>query len=195
MSGKHTPSPFTERTDFSPSPFRERAGERVQDGMLVELTYQVTDRKSGHVLTCVEFPLGYVHGHNEILAPSVHAELEGKSAGDVIEVPIDGNRIFGPRDESLVFTDHIDNVPEEYRQVGTSILMENDKGQARSFLVTRVDKETLTVDGNNPLCGREVVFRLQILTVRPATDEEMKAGGAIGAGPDIDPSLMKGLPQ
>ena len=166
-------------------------GRAIQDGMYVELTYQVTDKQSGQVLTCVEFPLGYVHGHNEILAPSVHKELEGKSAGDVIEVPIDGKRIFGPRDESLVFTDRVENVPEEYRQVGTSILMENDKGQARSFIVTRMDGETLTVDGNNPLCGREVVFRLEVLKVRDATGEEMRAGGAIGKAPGIDPSLMR----
>jgi len=165
--------------------------ETIHDGKFVELTYKVTDKKSGDVLTCVEFPLGYVHGHNEILAPSIHKELEGKSAGDVIEVPIDGNRIFGARDESLVYTDNLENVPEEYRQVGTSILMENDKGQTRSFIVTRVDDETLTVDGNNPLCGREVVFSLEILTVRDATDEEMKIGGAIGAEPNIDPSRMR----
>ncbi|MBX3651368.1 MAG: hypothetical protein KF771_08330 [Burkholderiales bacterium] len=163
----------------------------IRDGKLVELTYQVTDRKSGHVLTRVEFPLGYVHGHNEILAPSVHKELEGRSAGEVIEVVIDGNQIFGPRDESLVFSDHIENVPEEYRQVGTSILMENDRGQTRSFLVTHLDDERLTVDGNNPLCGREVVFRLEILTVRDATDEEIRAGGAIIAGADVDPALMR----
>jgi FKBP-type peptidyl-prolyl cis-trans isomerase SlyD len=165
--------------------------EMIQDGKFVELTYKVTDKKSGRVLTRVEFPMGYVHGHNEILAPSVHKELEGKSAGDVIEVLIDGNRIFGPRDESLVFTDHIENVPEEYRQIGTSILMENDKGQTRSFVVTRMDDETLTVDGNNPLCGRAVVFTLQILTVRDATHDETRAGGAIAAEVDIDPSLMR----
>ena len=166
-------------------------GEAIRDGRFVELTYKVTDRRSGHVLTRVEFPLGYVHGHNEILAPSVHRELEGKSAGDVIEVIIDGNQIFGPRDESLVFSDDIENVPEEYRQVGTSILMESDKGQTRSFLVTHMDDESLTVDGNNPLCGREVVFTLQILTVRDATDVETRMGGAINAGADIDPLLLR----
>jgi FKBP-type peptidyl-prolyl cis-trans isomerase SlyD len=165
--------------------------ETIQHGKFVELTYKVTDKKSGHVFTAVEFPLGYVHGHNEILAPSVHMELEGKSAGDVIEVPIDGNQIFGPRDESLVFTDLIENIPEAYRQVGTSILMENDKGRTRSFLVTRMDDETLTVDGNNPLCGREVVFNLEILTVRDATDEETRTGEAMIAGADIDPLLMR----
>jgi FKBP-type peptidyl-prolyl cis-trans isomerase SlyD len=165
--------------------------ETIRDGKFVELTYKVTDGRTGHVLTRVEFPLGYVHGHNEILAPAVHAELEGKSAGDVIEVPIDGNQIFGPRDESLVFADRIDNVPEEYRQVGTSILMENDKGQTRSFLVTGMDDETLTVDGNNPLCGRAVVFTLEILNVRAATEEETRAGGAIVAGAAIDPSRLR----
>ena len=165
--------------------------EAIRDGKFVELTYKVTDRTSGHVLTRVEFPLGYVHGHNEILAPSVHRELEGRCAGDVIEVVIDGNQIFGPRDESLVFSDSIDNVPEEYRQVGTSILMENDKGQTRSFLVTQMDDETLTVDGNNPLCGREVVFVLEVLTVRDASDAETRAGRAVDAGAAVDPSLLR----
>jgi FKBP-type peptidyl-prolyl cis-trans isomerase SlyD len=165
--------------------------EAILDGKFVELTYKVIDRNSGHVLTEVEFPLGYVHGHNEVLAPSVHKELEGRCAGDVIEVPIDGNRIFGPRDESLVFTDRLENVPEHYRRIGTSILMESDQGHARTFIVTRMDHETLTVDGNNPLCGRDVVFRLEILTVRDATAQEMNAGGAIGAQPGIDPSIMR----
>jgi FKBP-type peptidyl-prolyl cis-trans isomerase SlyD len=167
------------------------SSEVIRGGKFVELTYKVTDRKTGHVITRVEFPLGYVHGHNEILAPSVHLELEGKSVGDTIEVAIDGNQIFGPRDESLVFSDQIENVPEEYRQVGTTILMESDTGQTRSFLVTHMDDETLTVDGNNPLCGREVVFTLEILTVRDATEAETRAGGPIPAAVNIDPSRLR----
>jgi FKBP-type peptidyl-prolyl cis-trans isomerase SlyD len=165
--------------------------EVVRDGRFVELSYTVTDRKSGQVLTRVEFPLGYVHGRHEILAPSVHRQLEGKSAGDVIKVTIEGNQVFGPRDESLVFTDRLENVPEEYRQVGTSILMQNDQGRTRTFLVTRIDDRTLTVDGNNPLCGREVVFALEILSVRDATEEETRAGGAVRANADVDAMLLK----
>lgn len=166
--------------------------EVVRDGKFVELTYKVADKKLGHVLTRVEFPLGYVHGHNEILAPAVHRQLEGRSAGDVIEVEIDGGQIFGPRDESLVFTDHIENVPEAYRQVGTSILMENDRGQTRSFLVTHLDDEWLTVDGNNPLSGRVVVFTLEVLSVREATAAETAVGGsAAQAGVDVAPSRLR----
>ena len=165
----------------------------IKDNMLVELTYRVTDAKSGQVLSTVDFPIGYVHGHNDVLAPQVLEELEGKTAGDVIEVPIDCNGIFGPRDESLVFTDAIENVPEEYREVGTTIVMENDKGGTRNFIVTRMDDKTLTVDGNNPLCGREVVFTLEILAVREATDEEIEAGGKDLDSPQVDENLMPGV--
>ncbi len=159
--------------------------ETVQVNKFVELTYKVIDENTGSVLTAVEFPLGYVHGANEVLAPQVMAELEGKSVGDIIEVPIDCSKIYGPRDESLVITDYIENVPEEYRQVGTAILMENDQGKTKSFLVTRVDENTLTIDGNNPLCGRQVIFKLEILTVRDATGEEIEAGGKIDPGPEV----------
>jgi len=78
--------------------------EIIEANKYVELTYKVIDQKSGNVLTLVEFPLGYVHGVNEVLSPQVSAELEGKSAGEIIEVPVDCNKIFGPRDESLVIT-------------------------------------------------------------------------------------------
>ena len=163
--------------------------ETIQDRKYVELTYKVIDQKSNEVLVAVEFPISYVHGANDILAPAVTKELEGRSVGDMIEVPIDCDQIYGPRDESLVFTDQIRNVPEEYREVGTTIVAENAKGEPRSFIVTRIDDKTLTVDGNNLLSGRKVIFKLEILDVRDATDEEVEAGGPIGVEPDIDGAL------
>ena len=163
--------------------------EIIEDNKYVELTYKVIDKKTGSVLTLVEFPLGYVHGSNEVLSPVVAAELAGKSAGDVIEIPIDCNMLFGARDESLVFTDRIENVPEEYREIGMTITMENEKGEAKNFIVTRMDDKTLTVDGNHPLCGRDVIFQLEVLKVRDATEEEIEAGGSVDAEPNIDEIL------
>ena len=160
--------------------------DRIEDNKFVELTYKVIDQKTSDVLTEVEFPLGYIHGVNETLAPMVCEELEGKVVGDVIEVPIDCDKLYGPRDESLVFTDRIENVPEEYREVGMSILMESEQGHTRTFIVTRVDDRTVTIDGNNPLCGREVIFRLEIRLVRDATDEEVEHGGKVEEVPEVD---------
>lgn len=167
--------------------------DSIQTEKLVELKYKVTDAKSGHVISTVEFPISYVHGYNDILAPQVLEELEGKKAGDVIDVPIDCNAIFGPRDESLVFTDRIENVPEEYREIGTTITMENDKGEKRNFIVTRIDDKTLTVDANNPMSGRNVIFTLEILSVRDATEEEIEAGGRDLDMPEIDEAALAGV--
>ena len=162
--------------------------EVIQKDKLVELSYKIVDQKSGEVLTLVEFHVAYVQGAGSVLSPEVTAELEGKSVGDIIEVPIDCNQLYGPRDESLVFTDRIENVPKEYHEVGLTITMESENGDPKNFIVTRFDDETLTVDGNNPLCGREVIFKLEILLVRDASDEEIALGGKPDddSAPEID---------
>lgn len=163
--------------------------DTIQNEKFVELNYRVVDKKTGDVLVTVEYPLAYVHGVNDVISEQVAKELDGKKVGDVIEVPIDTAKLYGERDESLVFTDYIENVPEEYREIGTTITMENDKGEIKNFFVTRFDDKTLTVDGNNPLCGREVTFMLEVLTIRDATEEEIELGGAVGADPDLNEIL------
>lgn len=169
--------------------------DTIQDNKFVELNYKVIDKKTGDVLVTVDYPLGYVHGSNGILSEHVTKELVGRKAGDVIEIPIDTKLLYGERDESLVFTDRIENVPEEYREIGMTVTMENEKGELKNFIVTRFDDKTLTVDGNNPLCGREVIFRLEVLSIRDATDEEIELGGAVGADPDINEILSRASPK
>lgn len=144
----------------------------IADGKYVELTYLVRDSTTGEVLTEITRPLNYVHGVNEILTPTLTGELAGKSEGERVALLVDCNEIYGPRDESLVVTEKVAVVPREYRQVGTRILMENNLGQMKSFLVTRIEGDKITFDGNNPLCGREVIYQVKILLVRDATAEE-----------------------
>jgi len=165
--------------------------DSIEDNKFVELNYKVIDNKTGDVLVTVEYPLGYVHGANDVMSEQVTKELYGKKVGDIIEVPVDTKLLYGERDESLVFTDRIENVPEEYREIGMTITMENEKGETKSFIVTRFDDRTLTVDGNNPLCGREITFVLEVLSIRDATDEEIEHGGAVDANPDLNEILAR----
>ena len=165
--------------------------DTIENEKFVEINYKVIDEKTGDVLVTIDYPLGYVHGVNDVMSEDVTKHLDGKKVGDIIEVPIDTRLLYGERDESLVFTDHIENVPEEYREIGMTITMENEKGEPRNFIVTRLDDETLTVDGNNPLCGRDVIFSLEVLTIREASDEEIDLGGAVGADPELNEILNR----
>ncbi len=163
----------------------------IEESKYVELIYKVVDQKTGNVFSNIEYPVGYVHGANDVLGKEVLAELEGREAGDIIEIKVDVDKLYGPRDETLVFIDKIENVPQEYRKIGTKVVMENKDGQPKDFLVTKVDSETVTIDGNNPLCGRDVNFLLEVTLVRDATIEEMEAGGTT----DNEPSLEEILQQ
>jgi FKBP-type peptidyl-prolyl cis-trans isomerase SlyD len=160
--------------------------EFIEKNKLVELRYEVVDKKTEDVFTSIEYPVAYVQGTESMLSDEVTSQLEGRFVGDIIKVPIDCDTLYGPRDESLVFTDKIENVPEEFHEIGTTITMENSKGEPKNFIVTRFDDKTLTVDGNNPLCGRDVVFKLEVLSSRDATDEEIALGGRVGADPSLN---------
>ncbi len=154
-------------------------GERIEDGKLVELKYRLLDAKTGQVLSAVEFPLNYIHGQNDILMPEIMRLLTGKRAGESIVMELNGDDLFGKRDESLVVIDRPENVPEEYRKVGLQIMMQNEKGDVRPFYVTYMDDEKIVIDGNSPFSGRELLFQLEILNVREPTEEEIEAGGIV----------------
>jgi FKBP-type peptidyl-prolyl cis-trans isomerase SlyD len=167
--------------------------ETIEKNKLVELRYKVVDKKTGDVFTEIEYPVAYVHGTESVLSSQVTDQLDGREVGDIIKLPINCDVLYGPRDESLVFTDRIENVPQEYHEIGTTITMENTKGEPKNFIVTRFDDKTLTVDGNNPLCGRNVVFMLEVLSICDASDEEIALGGKAGADPDLN-EILKNQP-
>lgn len=51
--------------------------------------------------------------------------------------------------------------------------MQNERGENKTFRVSRIENSKLTVDGNHPFAGRSLTYRLRILTVRDATPEEI----------------------
>jgi len=162
----------------------EATTDAISDGKYVELTYVIRDSKTGDILTEVTKSRNYVHGVNEILSPTITRELVGKRAGARVALLVDCAEIYGPRDESLVVTEKVSVVPREYRQLGSQILMENNLGQMKSFLVTKIEGDSITFDGNNPLAGREVIYQVEVHLVRGATDEEKEYGGKIAVEPE-----------
>jgi FKBP-type peptidyl-prolyl cis-trans isomerase SlyD len=60
--------------------------------------------------------------------------------------------------------------------------MENDNGKTKDFIVTKIENNKLTVDGNHPLAGKDIVFLVEVLSIRDATKEEIIAGGPVSQG-------------
>ena len=151
----------------------------ITTNKFVELTYIIIDQTNGEVIEQVEEPLGYVQGDNTLLFNQVTKELEGKSVGDEVEILLKAEDAFGPKLEELIFTDEINNVPVEYRFIGAAVTMQNDKGGTKDFIVSSIEDGKLTIDGNNPLAGKDIIFYVEVLSVRDATADEIIEGGSI----------------
>ena len=151
----------------------------ITTNKFVELTYRIIDQTNGEVIEQVEEPLGYVQGDNTLLFNQVTKELEGKSVGDEVEILLKAEDAFGPTLEELIFTDEINNVPVEYRFIGAAVTMQNDKGGTKDFIVSSIEDGKLTIDGNHPLAGKDIIFYVEVLSVRDATADEIIEGGSI----------------
>lgn len=147
----------------------------VTDGTVVSFTYSIQD-DSGEIVEQSDLPISYVHGGKHDLFEKIEQALDGCVVGDSVKVPLTPEEGFGPHDASLTYTDDIDNVPQEFRQVGAEVEMVNDAGEARKFTVTRIADGKLTVDGNHPLAGKAITFNIKVIEIRAASEDEMASG-------------------
>jgi FKBP-type peptidyl-prolyl cis-trans isomerase SlyD len=126
-------------------------------------------------------PLAYIQGHGNLVS-GLEKALEGKQDGDTLAVsvaPADG---YGIRDEAL-----IQRVPKRSLQGSGQIkkgmqFQARTDGGMRTFTVTAVIGDMVTLDGNHPLADQTLHFDIEIVGVREATTEELEHGHVHGAG-------------
>ncbi len=152
---------------------------KITQDALVEFTYTITD-DDNNVIEQVDLPVNYIHGHDSGMHEKIEKAMENRRAGDLVKVSLDPDEGFGPRDPALIFEDDIANVPEEVRRIGAVAEFHNDRGDTRTFRVTRIEEGRITMDGNHPLAGKAITFTLKILQVRPATEAELSGQAPTG---------------
>lgn len=147
----------------------------VTQNTLVYITYSILDAR-GMVVEQHDIPVGYVQGANSGILPAIEAAVEGKKIGDRMEIELTPEEGYGLRDETLVFTDDIDNVPPQFRRVGAEVMFENASGETKVFYVTAIADGKLTLDGNPSLAGQNVTCMVNVTDMRAATPEEIRNG-------------------
>ena len=126
--------------------------------------------------------MAYLHGAGNII-PGLEKALTGKSVGDQMVVEVSAEEGYGPVQKEL-----IQEVPRSSFQgvdsieVGMQFEAQTGQGGAVPVTVTLVTDETVTVDGNHPLAGKDLNFDVTIADVREATAEELEHGHIHGPG-------------
>lgn len=147
----------------------------VTHNKLVYITYSILDER-GMVVEQHDIPVGYVQGANSGILLAIESAVAGRKVGERIEITLTPEEGYGLRDESLVFTDQLDNVPPQFRRVGAEVTFENEAGETKIFYVTAISGDQLTLDGNPSLAGQSVKCLVNVKDIREATLEEIRNG-------------------
>jgi FKBP-type peptidyl-prolyl cis-trans isomerase SlyD len=155
----------------------------IADDKVVLIHYTLKD-DAGAVLDSSDGgePLAYIHGQGNII-PGLEKALEGRSAGDKLDVKVEPAEGYGVRDEKL-----IQQVPRRAFggvpnvKPGMQFQAQTSGGHARTVTVTRIVGDMVTVDGNHPLAGENLNFAVEVTEVRDATEEELSHGHVHGPG-------------
>lgn len=147
----------------------------VSKNKAVFFTYSITD-ESGEIDEQIDLPIGYIHGVDSDIIQKIEAAMDGCTIGDKVEVMLSPEEGFGKSDPELMFTDDLKNVPPQFHQLGAEVEMQNEYGEVKQFIVTRIKNGKLTVDGNHPLAGKNITFNITITDIRDASADEIQAG-------------------
>jgi FKBP-type peptidyl-prolyl cis-trans isomerase SlyD len=126
-------------------------------------------------------PLAYLHGAGNIV-PGLEKEMAGRQTGDRFEVVVAPEEGYGLPNPMLIQTvpraafQGVDTV-----EVGMEFQAQTPQGPL-SVVVSKVDADEVTVDGNHPLAGQTLHFAIEVVDVRDASLEELAHGHVHGAG-------------
>lgn len=155
----------------------------IKKDSIVTMHYQLSNAE-GEVLDSSEGqdPLVYMHGAKNIII-GLEEQLEGKQQGDKITAVIQPEKGYGMPVPDLIQQVPTEAFGEELKsvEVGMRFQAETEQGPV-PVVVTAVENDIATVDGNHPLAGLELHFNVTIEEIREATEEEIEHGHAHGPG-------------
>ncbi|MBV8062461.1 MAG: peptidylprolyl isomerase [Nevskia sp.] len=155
---------------------------QIAERTVASFNYTLTN-DAGEVLDSSDGrePLSYLHGKGNIVA-GLEKEMTGKKVGDKFQVKVKPEEGYGVHNPALVQV-----VPRDaFRGIdklepGMQFRAESDHGPMM-VVVSAVEGDKVTVDGNHPLAGATLNFAIEITEVREASVEEVLHGHVHGPG-------------
>lgn len=105
-------------------------------------------------------PLEFTVGSGQVI-PGFDDAVLGLAVGDVNTVTISPDQAYGQVDPEAVIEFPIEEVPEEFRVVGSQVLL----GNSLPATVIEVTEDTVTIDANHPLAGQALTFEIEIVEI------------------------------
>ena len=162
----------------------ENKPDIVKNDIVVTLDYEL--RVDGEIVDSSEHgdPIVYLQGAGS-LVPGLENELLGMKIGESKKVTVSPTEGYGEVDEDGIVEVPRDEFPEDFPlEPGLEITVSTGEEDSDEFdeedmmeaFVVEFNEETVTLDFNHPLAGKELHFDVKIVDMRFPTEEELEHG-------------------
>lgn len=150
--------------------------EVVAEDTVVSLDY--TLKVDGEVIDTSEGsePIQFIQGRGQII-PGLESELNGMAVGDSKEVVVQPSEGYGEIDEkayaNIPRKEFPSNIPLEK---DVKLQLRDDEGNILDAYIENVKENSVRLNFNHPLAGKELHFDVTVVDLRDATEEELAHG-------------------
>ncbi len=151
---------------------------KVMDGQVVSMDYslhidgELVDTSEGRE------PLDYLHGAGNII-PGLESELDGMAVGESKSVIVTPAAGYGEHDPNAYMDVPRREFPGEIpMEIGAELQLQDQSGNPMYARIDEIKEDTVRLDFNHPLAGKELHFKVTIMGIRQPTDEELSHGHA-----------------
>ncbi|HKR66799.1 MAG TPA: peptidylprolyl isomerase [Thermoanaerobaculia bacterium] len=110
-------------------------------------------------------PISFTLGAGQVI-PGFDSAIEGMSAGDKKTEHIPSSNAYGEHRDELVFTVGRDQMPEGSEvEVGDMLHVGFPDGSSAAVQVAALDEQSVTLDANHPLAGKNLTFELELVKI------------------------------
>lgn len=110
-------------------------------------------------------PLEFEVGSGQVI-PGFDKAVEGMSVGEEKSVNIASDDAYGPHHAQMVQEVPKSALPQGLEpETGMGLQAQGQDGQPINLLVTEVNEESITVDANHPLAGKDLNFDIELVDI------------------------------
>lgn len=141
-------------------------GKNLADkGTNVTLRYSIILEDGTQVDAQNTRPLTFTIGAGKVFE-ALEQGVIGMSVNEVRDITIRPEQGYGVYNDDLVLQVDREAFPEDMKLVpGRTVQYQNRDGERATFVVREVSGERVTLDGNHPLAGQDLTYRLELLEI------------------------------
>lgn len=110
-------------------------------------------------------PLEFEIGAGMMIAGFDQA-VTGMKVGDKKTAELSADEAYGQKNDEMVVEVPKAQLPEDLKpEVGQQLGMQQPNGQNIPVVVTKVEEETIEIDANHPLAGKDLVFDIELVEI------------------------------